>query len=64
MVMDGFNFPSILNNEGFSIFANGLFGSGSLGVPSIRDQLPTETERPTEKSSKQNILFGVENNCS
>lgn len=39
--MEGFNFPSELNNGGFSIFANGLFGSGSLGVPSTRAHFPT-----------------------
>lgn len=47
IVIDGFSFPSELNNDGFSIFANGLFGSGSLGVPSTRAQLPTVEPRPT-----------------
>lgn len=47
IVMDGFNFPSTLNNGRFSIFANGLFGSGSDGVPSTRDQQPILVFRPT-----------------
>lgn len=58
MVMDGFNFPSLLNNEGFSIFANGLFGSGSLGVPSTRAQHPTVELRPTRNIKE----FKVESN--
>lgn len=41
IVMEGFSFPSLLNNGGFSIFANGLFGSGSDGVPSTLAHLPT-----------------------
>lgn len=47
IVIDGFSLPSQLNNEGFSILANGLFGSGSLGVPSTRAQQPTVDPRPT-----------------
>lgn len=47
IVIDGFNFPSLLNNDGFSILANGLFGSGSLGVPSTRAQQPIVEPRPT-----------------
>lgn len=49
MVMDGFSFPSLLNNEGFSILAKGLFGSGSLGVPSTRAQQPMVELRPTKR---------------
>lgn len=33
IVIDGFNFPLLSNNGGFSILAKGLFGSGSDGVP-------------------------------
>lgn len=40
MVIDGFNLPSTLNNEGLSILANGLLGSGSDGVPSTRLHAP------------------------
>ena len=40
MVVDGFNRPSLLNNDGLSILANGLLGSGSEGVPSILDHFP------------------------
>lgn len=47
IVIDGFNLPSLLNNGGFSILANGLFGSGSLGVPSTRAQHPMVELRPT-----------------
>lgn len=41
MVIDGFSFPSLLNSGGFSILANGLFGSGSEGVPSTLAHFPT-----------------------
>ena len=47
IVIEGFNLPSVLNNGGFSILANGLFGSGSLGVPSTRAQHPITEPRPT-----------------
>lgn len=47
IVIDGFNLPSLLNSDGFSILANGLFGSGSLGVPSTRAQHPMVEPRPT-----------------
>lgn len=47
MVIDGFNLPSLLNNGGLSILANGLFASGSLGVPSTRAQQPIVEPRPT-----------------
>ena len=40
IVIDGLSLPSLLNNVGFSIFANGLFGSGSDGVPSTRAHVP------------------------
>lgn len=36
IVTDGFNLPSVLNNARLIIFVNGLFASGSLGVPKIR----------------------------
>lgn len=49
IVIEGFNLPSLLNNDGFSIFAKGLFGSGSLGVPSTRAQLPILELRPTKR---------------
>lgn len=48
MVMDGFNLPSLLNSDGFSILANGLLGSGSLGVPSTRAQQPIVELLPTK----------------
>lgn len=47
MVIDGFSFPSLLKSGGFSIFAKGLFGSGSLGVPSTRAQQPITEPLPT-----------------
>lgn len=47
IVIEGFNFPSLLNNGRFSIFAKGLLGSGSLGVPSTRAQQPIVELRPT-----------------
>lgn len=47
IVMEGFNRPSLLKSGGFSIFANGLLGSGSLGVPSTRAHCPTLDPRPT-----------------
>lgn len=47
IVIDGFNLPSLLNKGGFSIFANGLLGSGSDGVPSTRAQRPTREFLPT-----------------
>ena len=40
IVIEGFNFPSKLNKGLLSIFANGLFGLGSFGVPSTRVQDP------------------------
>lgn len=43
---EGFNFPSLLNNGGFSILAKGLLGSGSVGVPSTRAHLPILLSRP------------------
>lgn len=49
MVMDGLSLPSLLNRDGFSILAKGLFGSGSLGVPSTRVQQPMVELRPTTK---------------
>lgn len=55
MVIEGFNLPSLLNNGGFSIFANGLFGSGSLGVPSTRDHWPIVEPRPTKKKKDKRI---------
>lgn len=51
IVIDGLSLPSLLNNGGFSILANGLFGSGSLGVPSTRDHLPIVEPRPTINKS-------------
>lgn len=39
--MEGLSFPSLLKRGGFSIFAKGLFGSGSDGVPSTLAHLPT-----------------------
>lgn len=55
IVMDGFNLPSLLKSEGFSILAKGLLGSGSLGVPSTRAHEPIMELRPTIK--KYNIQF-------
>lgn len=46
IVMEGFNFPSVLKSGGFSILANGLFGSGSLGVPSTLAHFPTREFLP------------------
>ena len=45
-VIEGFNLPSAVNIDVTSIFANGLFGFGSLGVPSTRVQLPTVAFQP------------------
>jgi len=39
--MEGLSLPFVLNNGKFSIFANGLLGLGSQGVPSTRAHLPT-----------------------
>lgn len=39
--MEGLSLPLILNNGKFSIFANGLLGLGSQGVPSTRAHSPT-----------------------
>lgn len=50
MVIDGFNRPSILKSDGLSIFANGLFGSGSEGVPSTLDHAPTSESLPTKNN--------------
>lgn len=52
IVIEGFNLPSTLNKGGLSILANGLFGSGSLGVPSTRDQLPIVVLRPTVRMKR------------
>lgn len=46
IVIDGFSLPSLLNRGGFSIFAKGLFGSGSEGVPSTLVHLPILELRP------------------
>lgn len=56
IVIDGFSLPSELKREGFSILANGLFGSGSLGVPSTRAQHPIVEPRPTESKPKAKLL--------
>jgi hypothetical protein len=45
IVIDGFSFP-LQNKDWWSILANGLFGSGSEGVPSIRAQHPTDEFHP------------------
>lgn len=39
--MEGLSLPLTLNNGKFSIFANGLLGLGSQGVPSTRAHSPT-----------------------
>lgn len=58
IVIDGFNFPSLLNKDGFSILANGLFGSGSLGVPSTRAHEPIIEFRPTVNvESRKKLKF-------
>lgn len=57
MVIDGFSLPSLLNSAGFSILANGLFGSGSLGVPSTRAHEPIIELRPTVEKRKE-LNFG------
>lgn len=47
MVIDGFSLPLELNKGRLSIFANGLFGLGSHGVPSTRVQAPILELLPT-----------------
>lgn len=47
MVIDGFSLPLLLNNGRLSILAKGLFGFGSHGVPSTRDQAPIFEFLPT-----------------
>lgn len=41
IVIEGLSFPSLLKSGGFSIFAKGLFRSGSEGVPSTLAHFPT-----------------------
>lgn len=40
IVIEGFSFPLVLKRGKFSIFANGLSGLGSQGVPSILAHSP------------------------
>uniref|UniRef100_A0A034WV40 Uncharacterized protein n=1 Tax=Bactrocera dorsalis TaxID=27457 RepID=A0A034WV40_BACDO len=47
IVIEGLSLPSLLNSGGFSILANGLFGSGSDGVPSTLDHCPIMDPLPT-----------------
>uniref|UniRef100_A0A8C6PY87 Uncharacterized protein n=1 Tax=Nothobranchius furzeri TaxID=105023 RepID=A0A8C6PY87_NOTFU len=46
MVIDGVSFPS-RKSVSLSIFANGSFGFGSLGVPSTLAHLPMVLSHPT-----------------
>lgn len=46
IVIEGFNLPSSLKRGAFSIFANGLLGLGSQGVPSTRVQQPISLFAP------------------
>lgn len=56
IVIEGLSRPSLLKSAGLSIFANGLFGSGSLGVPSTLAQQPIEELLPT-KNNEIKIFF-------
>ena len=55
IVIEGFNFPSELNNGRLSIFANGLLGFGSHGVPSSLVQVPTVEFQPTTLKKRAKI---------
>lgn len=46
IVVDGLIFPSLLKSGKFFIFANGLLGSGSTAVPSMRVHFPIFEFRP------------------
>ncbi len=46
-VMDGLSRPSLSNVCCTSSLAKGLFGFGSFGVPSTRDQAPITPSQPT-----------------
>uniref|UniRef100_A0A3B5QGT2 Uncharacterized protein n=2 Tax=Xiphophorus TaxID=8082 RepID=A0A3B5QGT2_XIPMA len=46
IVIEGVSFPS-LKSVSLSIFANGSFGFGSLGVPSTLAHLPMVLSHPT-----------------